>query len=215
MLFFRSARLSLVVSLACLALFASACTWEKAESTTPEALPFADEEPVVAEATTTSTTTMAPVGCVGRDFSVNYPSTWFASERASYEDCFWFSSAPISDRSDPDFRADYVPEITIITERRYEDALGRITGFDGDKYALVDSNATNVNGYPATMFDVLTKDGDATEASRSRIVIVDIEGEAITMRATEATVAIGGAGVDYDETLNALEMILNSLIIPR
>ena len=158
---------------------------------------------------------MAPVGCVSDDFSVNYPSSWFASARAFYEECFWFSSAPIGERSDPDFPSDYVPEITIITERNYETGLSRITGFDGDKYALVDSNALNVNGYPATMFDVLTRESNDSDQMRSRIVIIDIDGKAITMRATEATVAISGAGVDYSETLNALDMIMNSLIIPR
>ncbi|MEE9416797.1 MAG: hypothetical protein V3V01_16050 [Acidimicrobiales bacterium] len=197
-------------------MFVSACsTATNDDSAAPTAVAFSDEEPATstpispAQAAVSPTTTAAPtIGCIGTTFSVNYPESWFVGSTGSIETCRFFSRRAIA----PTIDGKYAPEIVIVRERRYESVLGRVSNFAGNATRLLDSRASDVNGYPATIFDVASNgQGSFAEGLRTRVVVVNLDGKALVATATEATV--GPPAGDFDETIRVLDRILKTLII--
>lgn len=194
----------------------SACTTTGiSEEASPPALAFTDEETVTttveapaAPADTTTTTAAPTSSCIGSTFSVNYPASWFVGSPSSTETCRYLSRQQI----EPTLDGKYQPEITFMRERRYRDALNRVSDFAGNATSLVDSRASDVNGYPATVFDVVSNgQGSTREGLRTRVVVVNLDSRALVATATEATV--GAPAGDYGETLDVLDRILDTLIV--
>ncbi len=199
----------------------TACTVD-GEEAVPNSLPFAEQTPaittpptsIVLPSTTTTWPTLPTRSCVAQDFSVNYPETWSiggpaADQRLTIptdeeiDQCTWLSRGPLSEVSSDEF----VPEIRLVMERRYEDQLAATLELEERNQELVNSDAFNVNGYPATLFDLRTRDG----VLRTRVVVVrSPEGRGLVATATEATTGEPG---NYDETLAIFGSILDSLII--
>ncbi len=208
-------------------LLLSSCTYTTAEptgaGTTPDSLPFAD--PASPDTTTPSTTettppaaevsettvtpattsTLKPQSCVGKDFSINYPEAWYIGAPDDTEGgCLWLSRGSLATISSDAF----VPEIAFEIVPHYGDALKLVTDFEENNTVLSDSFATNFNSFPATVFDVFADGtGDAPEESRTRVIVLDLDGKALVATATEATTGDPGS---FEETKAVLNEVLTT-----
>ncbi len=211
--------------LSCVVLL-SACTYSTGDSNlgAPQAsIPFGDDEPLdtatSVPATSTpdtaaadtvpaapTTTTVDRQSCVGWNFSINYPDSWYAGGPEGREDhCLWLSRRSLQAISSDDF----VPEISFTFTRHYGDALKSVSAFEDNDTVLINSTATNINSFPATMFDVEASGrSGVADGSRSRIVVIDLDGKALIATATEATTADPGI---FDDTTAVLGEVLDSL----
>lgn len=209
----------------------SSCTYSSSSDnplgSPPASIPFADQSPATtapevpaveapsletdAQPSPTTlaatTTTLRPSSCVGRDFSVNYPESWSAGgPEGQDDDCIWLSSGSLASTTSNEF----VPEISFETARHHGDALRAVTNFDKNDTVLSDSYAANFNSFPATVFDIVAGPGsDDPEDSRSRIVVINLDGRALVATMTEATTGDPG---DFEENKVILDQVLNSLI---
>lgn len=223
-------------SFRCALLFASvallsACTYETSGQddlgAPPDSIPFGDDAGTVSSVPATTspppetlppetvppaptTSTVDRQSCVGRIFSINYPDSWYSGGPPGREaDCIWLSRRSLAGVSSDDF----VPEISFEFLPHYGDALKAITDFEENKTVLVDSYAANFNSFPSTVFDIEAEVADAegeedAQGARSRIVVIDIEGRALLVTATEATT--GDPGV-YEDSLVVQRELLDSL----
>lgn len=209
----------------------SACTYTASPNgdlgAPPDSIPFGDDDaietttpppetvpveivPVETVPPAPTTSTVERQSCVGRIFSINYPDTWYTGGPPGREaDCVWLSRSSLAGVSSEDF----VAEISFASLPHYGDALKDISDFEENKTVLVDSYAANFNSFPSTVFDIesAVSDSEGEEnpsGARSRIVVIDIEGRALVVTATEATT--GEPGV-YEDTIIVQRELLDSL----
>lgn len=220
------ARALLVAGLALI----SACTYTASPNSDlgapPDSIPFADDvvgttalpttvlpttaPPLETVAPAPTTSTVERQSCVGRTFSINYPDSWYVGGPPGQEsDCVWLSRRSLAGVVSEDF----VPEISFEYLPHYGDALKDITDFEENKTVLVDSYAVNFNSFPGTVFDIESEVADAEgeddpQGARSRIAVIDIEGRALVVTATEGTT--GDPGV-FEDTIIVQRELLDSL----